>query len=104
MDNIGEYMSRYFSEMEQRVQANVLKELALEKEAEKTRVWVNKGELAKYLRVSFRTLDKFMKANPSFPSSDIAGAVRYNVNRVDEWMEVHDAVVKQRRGKGYQGD
>lgn len=97
MQNFGNLMENYMVEMENRIREEVLQEVLMKREEEQRRVWLNKTELASYMGVCFRTLDKFMKENPSFPSSNIAGAVRFNCNRVDEWMEIHDEVIKSRK-------
>lgn len=97
MQNFGDFMENYVIEMENRIREQILQEILLQKEEEQKKVWLNKTELARYMGVSFKTLDKFMKENPSFPSSNIAGAIRFNCNRVDEWMEVYGEVIKNRK-------
>lgn len=97
MQNFGDLMENYVTEMEIRIREQILQEVLMKREEEQKKVWVNKTELARYMGVCFRTLDKFMKENPSFPSSNIAGAVRFNCNRVDEWMEIHDEMIKNRK-------
>ncbi|MDE1548130.1 hypothetical protein [Jeotgalibaca caeni] len=99
MQNFGELMENYMVEMENRIREQILQEILVKREDEQRRVWLNKTELASYMGVCFRTLDKFIKENPTFPSSNIAGAVRFNCNRVDEWMEIHDEVIKSRKSR-----
>lgn len=99
MQNFGEMMENYMVEMENRIREQILQEVSMKREEEQRRIWLNKTELASYMGVCFRTLDKFIKENPTFPSSNIAGAVRFNCNRVDEWMEIHDEVIKSRKSR-----
>lgn len=99
MENFGAMMENYLTEMENKIREQILEELSLNRDEEQKRMWLNKTELANYLGVCFKTLDKFIKENPSFPSSNIGGAIRFNCNRVDEWMEIHDEMIKNRKSR-----
>ena len=101
MNTFGMMMDKYVEEMEARIAK--LENIALESESGSgnsvQKVWMTKMELAKYLGVCYKTLAKYMKENPSFPSSNIGGTIRYNANRVDEWSEVRDEMDKMKRKK-----
>lgn len=101
MNTFGMMMDKYMEEVEARMAK--LESITLEMESGSggsvQKIWMTKMELAKYLGVCYKTLAKYMKENPSFPSSNIGGTIRYNANRVDEWIEVRDEMDKMKKRK-----
>lgn len=99
MEEFGNLMENYLIKMESRIREQIIEEILTKREEEPEKIWLNKTEMANYLGICSKTLNKFIKENPSFPSTNIAGAVRFNCNRVDEWMEIHDEVIKNRKNR-----
>ena len=49
-------------------------------------LYLNKKQACQYLNVSYGTLMKWVKSEPSFPCSDVDGVVRFNRNELDKFM------------------
>lgn len=99
MNDFGIVMDTYLKEMEERITEKLTQQLENNPQKKPEKMWMNKTECAKYLGVSFKTLDKFIKEHTNFPSTNISGAIRFNAKRVDEWFEIHDEMIKMRSRK-----
>ncbi|MCC5894061.1 MAG: helix-turn-helix domain-containing protein [Alkalibacterium sp.] len=83
-------MTALILEMKKEIREEIKRELMDEIESQRsaTKIWMNKKETAAYLGVSVNTFNKYLNQYPRFPFSNIAGAKRYNVRNVDEFIEI----------------
>ena len=83
-------MTDLLNELKKEIREDIKRELLAEMDSQRssTKIWMNKKETAAYLGVSPNTFNKYLSQFPNFPFSNIAGAKRYNVRNVDEFIEI----------------
>lgn len=62
MNDFGMMMESYMKEMEVRITESVFQQMENNASEKAGKMWMTKTELASYLGICFKTLDKFMKA------------------------------------------
>lgn len=99
MNDFGMMIESCMKEMEARITERVFQQMENNASEKAGKMWMTKTELASYLGICFKTLDKFMKEHPNFPSTNFSGAIRFNACQVDEWLVIHNQVLKMRGRK-----
>lgn len=84
-------MKNFIVELKKELREEVRNEVLAEiKNNSRPKVWMNKKEIAAYLGVSPNTFTKYLYKYPNFPVSDIGGVKRYNIRKVEEFIEITD--------------